>query len=614
MIQINSVEIYYFRSIYHLKIKTLKDLNVISGKNDCGKSNLLKALNLFFNNQTDWQQRFDFQKDFSKKRLTEVRKETIKGKQFIQVKIEFIRGAKSEKSLPEKFTITKTWHRDSSTPETKTSIERQFKNNEIKVSSLHRAVAQLQIYLNKIKFEYVPAIKDKDFSNYALGILQDTILDNSQNPKIRTAVQNLNDTVEEGAQELNKEFKEISGIETDIKLPEDLTSLFRAFSVDTKLDDESIDLAKRGDGVQTRFIPSLLHHIAKNSKVTYIWGFEEPENCLEHALSTELANKLKSEYAFSSQIITTTHSAAFIALEGENTTKFRAYKKDHATEITQIYPNKDGETLESETLAAELGLLQLASQQQQEYEKMKAELEAKISNLQNLEEKYKEDSLPIILTEGRTDPTILLEAWRRLKTGAKPPFRIMSCSTVMETDGEAAGAGMLKSAITCVRPDHPLTIAIFDSDDEGIKEFEKLHKTFSDNPKHPSVKTHKNKRAHAFTLPCLPEKSPYKINNNLCIEFLFPENCITKQTSEGHGLELQQKIKSENIGGKVISTSKTTEPHFRDIRGGKTIFSSKIVQTFKDSDFEGFRPTFDLIEALIQLHDHSSKPPTQPKH
>lgn len=600
MIQISTIEIYYFRSIYHLKIKNLKDLNIISGKNDCGKSNILKAINLFFNNQTDWQQLFDFQKDFSKKRLTEVRKDTIKGKQFIQVKIEFIRGGKSERSLPEKFTITKTWHRDSSLPEIKTSLERQFKNNEIKVTSLHRAQAQLQIYLNKIKFEYIPAIKDKNFSNYALGILQDTILDNSQNPKISAAVKNLNDTVEEGAQDLNNEFKLISGIETDIRLPDDLTSLFRAFSVDTKLGEENIDLAKRGDGVQTRFIPSLLHHIARNSKRTYIWGFEEPENCLEHALSTELAIKLRDEYATSSQIITTSHSAAFIALEGDTLVKFRAYKNDEATDISAIYPNKQGNSLDSEALAAELGLLQLASQQQQEYEKKKAELDTKLQNLQGLEDKYREGKSPIILTEGRTDPIILLEAWKRLNPGTKPPFRIISCSTLSESEGEAAGAGMLKSAISCVRPDHPTTIAIFDSDEEGIKEFGNLHKTFSENHNFPEVRTHKNGRAHAFTLPCPTDKTPYKENNNLCIEFLFPEECIIKTTKNGHGLTLQQKVKTEQIGGKVISKSLTTEPHFREIKSGKTVFCSEIVPTFKDTDFSGFAPIFELIKHLIK--------------
>jgi len=92
MIQIDKIEIQYFRSIYKIKIKDLQDIIIFSGKNDCGKSNILKSLNLFFNNETDWQVPFNFESDFSKKRLLEVRKESIKGKQFIRIEIQFIRG------------------------------------------------------------------------------------------------------------------------------------------------------------------------------------------------------------------------------------------------------------------------------------------------------------------------------------------------------------------------------------------------------------------------------------------------------------------------------------------------------------------------------------------
>ncbi|RMD91503.1 MAG: hypothetical protein D6814_18155 [Calditrichaeota bacterium] len=44
---IKHVERNYFRSLYSCNLKSLGGLNVIVGKNDSGKSNLLKALNLF---------------------------------------------------------------------------------------------------------------------------------------------------------------------------------------------------------------------------------------------------------------------------------------------------------------------------------------------------------------------------------------------------------------------------------------------------------------------------------------------------------------------------------------------------------------------------------------
>ena len=50
---ITKIEIISFRSIERIIIP-VKEINVFSGVNDIGKSNILKALNLFFNNQTDF--------------------------------------------------------------------------------------------------------------------------------------------------------------------------------------------------------------------------------------------------------------------------------------------------------------------------------------------------------------------------------------------------------------------------------------------------------------------------------------------------------------------------------------------------------------------------------
>ena len=88
---IKSVEIKYLRSIHRLRLSTLGDLTVFSGANDVGKSNLLRSLNLFFNNEVDWRQPIDFYQDFSLRRLDEVRRESIKGKQFISISLQFQR-------------------------------------------------------------------------------------------------------------------------------------------------------------------------------------------------------------------------------------------------------------------------------------------------------------------------------------------------------------------------------------------------------------------------------------------------------------------------------------------------------------------------------------------
>ena len=153
MIQLESVEIKYFRSIYRLRLRGLRDATVLAGRNDIGKSNVLKALNLFFNNQTDWQSPLEFTRDFNRQRLGEVRRDTIKGKQFIQVTVGFLRGARFEKSLPSRFQVTRTWYRDSGAAEARDSIARQFKKGEVLTQNEDRARASLQRYLGTIRFE-----------------------------------------------------------------------------------------------------------------------------------------------------------------------------------------------------------------------------------------------------------------------------------------------------------------------------------------------------------------------------------------------------------------------------------------------------------------------------
>ena len=64
---IERIELKYFRSFgeKNVKITDLKDLNIFSGSNDVGKSNVLRALNLFFNDEINIGEKFDLKKDLS---------------------------------------------------------------------------------------------------------------------------------------------------------------------------------------------------------------------------------------------------------------------------------------------------------------------------------------------------------------------------------------------------------------------------------------------------------------------------------------------------------------------------------------------------------------------
>ena len=101
--------------------------------------------------------------------------------------------------------------------------------------------------------------------------MQETLLATQMRPDdpILIAVKNLNDNLRNRAGSLRSNFERATGIEADVSLPNDPNTLFRAFSVSTKwqsqrveeaLDQEVISLALRGDGIQARYISSLLHY------------------------------------------------------------------------------------------------------------------------------------------------------------------------------------------------------------------------------------------------------------------------------------------------------------------------------------------------------------------
>ncbi len=263
MIQIEKVEISYFRSIYSSTIKGVEDLSVICGKNDTGKSNYLRALNLFFNNETDWKTPLNFYQDFNLARLEECRK-SIKGKQFIKVKVHFARGDRYLQSLPKRFWVSRTWGRDSLMPQVKDSLT----VDNIKTKAMDRAQASLQRYLTTIHYEYVPAVKDRSYFTHALGRLQDAVMRSRSNQDINSIVENLNSAVIEEVEDLKEEFKGVANIDIDISLPTNLSHLFSAFAVSTN--EKELPLTSRGDGIQARFLPSLLHHVSENSKLYFI--------------------------------------------------------------------------------------------------------------------------------------------------------------------------------------------------------------------------------------------------------------------------------------------------------------------------------------------------------
>ena len=107
---INKIHIRFFRSIYNIEFDNISEtITVFTGNNDVGKSNVLRALNLFFNDETETDEEISFERDFSLIRKKEL-KEKIKTRQLIKIDVE-IQSPIEYKILPKTFLVSKNFDR-----------------------------------------------------------------------------------------------------------------------------------------------------------------------------------------------------------------------------------------------------------------------------------------------------------------------------------------------------------------------------------------------------------------------------------------------------------------------------------------------------------------------
>ncbi|NTW83910.1 MAG: ATP-binding protein [Chlorobiaceae bacterium] len=283
---IEQIEIKNFRSFGNRKKESYKvskceSFNIISGANDSGKSNILRALNLFFNKKTDLNSFFDFNKDFFKKE--EIDENEIK-EELVTIKIWFLNpknsGKNSQKKtnifLPEKFWVSRKWKKTSefSLFDQLSSIEKDFEIEKgsnfdffledgtklLKSNARASLQKQLTDFIHSIQFHYVPAIKDSTYFSHLYGELQQTLW-KTKISSVEDKKNQFEKAIQEETDILMEEFKNSISINGEInpvfQLPSDLINLFRALVVQTG----SVDLTLRGDGFQAKLIPEIFYNL-----------------------------------------------------------------------------------------------------------------------------------------------------------------------------------------------------------------------------------------------------------------------------------------------------------------------------------------------------------------
>lgn len=406
---IESVRIKYFRSILnttrgnqtHLKTN---ELNIIVGSNDAGKSNYLRALNLFFNHSSETNTPFDFWKDYSQQRHG-IRKEENR------IEIELVINPPKKQNFRNNGPIkwTKIWREGSSIPyELIESLNgKKFTSN--KRSSYYK-------WLKKIRFKYIPAIKSEKYFSDLMYNLYDVL------QKDTAALESaFNKQVREKTALISHELSERLTIDSILQFRGSFRDLFNTLEFGSN-DGKSM-LSQRGDGVKIRHIPIILQNIAeaelrenraREPIGSTIWGFEEPENNLEYDSAKKLAesfieyldkvhfqDETYSKYDEGIQIFITTHSPVFYTLSNLENSKINSFfVKKQDDKSSDIRPISNENSINIETEMRLLPLFELSKHWKNINESMDS-LRKDKAELQNELVSINIDSKCIFLTEDK---------------------------------------------------------------------------------------------------------------------------------------------------------------------------------------------------------------------
>ncbi len=474
---IEEIEISYFRSFYKETLAGCQHTNIIFGKNDSGKSNTLRALNLFFNGFTSPGQLFNFERDLNHSRRAEAEVDDgVERRKFIYVKVHFRTPDGWNKSLGKKFWVKKQW---SVSFEDEPQLSTSISGNKI----------YLKKFLKKIKLHYIPAIKDRTIFERLQAEIYKSIASSGE---FHNSLEKFSDDLRGRTEELSKKILSDTSIMSALNAPKDLTDLFRSLDFETQSDiGDSYSLTlQRGDGIQVRHIPPILSFLADNSKEDFhIWAFEEPENSLELANAINEAEQFRG-YGKSNnkQVFLTSHSPAFFSLEHDDVSRYFVSRRNkivdrYHSNIEKI--ENSPKTLPGELMGETPHLPVISSYLREAHEKI---LQQELTS-HELKRQIDQAKTSMLFVEGICDKKIFKKAWEVL-IGGEPPFEIISSGGTTKMESLSSDGKILSH----LAPDRKI-FALVDNDKEGRS----LHKGEPDKPQ--QWQLHKSNGVYWCKLP-----------------------------------------------------------------------------------------------------------------
>jgi predicted ATPase len=327
---LTSVQVTDFRSIAASRVGDLGDVTPLVGLNGSGKSNLMRALNLFFNGTIEADQRIDLRRDFrepGRQRKLRVAVEVqLEYGVFASLRHERRDALVQLASAATSLTMKKEWVLDPATRDAVTNVYAGPTGEEPRLVPPDQLPLANRL-LSVVRFRYIPnhvhpsqILADEDDE------IRRMLFDRLGKRQVlrEEVVQSIGHVACELMQPVVDVMRTATGEVASVELatPADWRDLAWAFGMKLRgPQSQSFDALMHGSGVQSVLAYSILHAIDTSFSGSFgwrkgaIWAVGEPESFLHVGLQEELA-RLLVEYTNQEplQVICSTHATPFLGV------------------------------------------------------------------------------------------------------------------------------------------------------------------------------------------------------------------------------------------------------------------------------------------------------------
>lgn len=577
--RIDEFTIKNFRSISHIKLLPNKDENLLTicGSNNVGKTNFLRALNLFFSPYVD---------NFSAKR--DIPYHISEGSMGLGY-VTTLKAKFTELSTDKTYIITQKFTERKG--EKKIVISGKFDSNSVNQKEILDFLDKnFKFFLIEASNVNIPKLVSEIVNEEILPIGLDKRRGKAQKEsleKLTEFIDKSKEAVGKIENELTRIFKDIlkdvDTIDSDdwklkINFPEYnyLREAISSMINFTLFDTNQRTLETKGSGIQRTILLSLIQYVNKKTHKDVIWAIDEPEAFLQADLQKSLFNRLKDE-ALRNKIIVTTHSHFFIDLVNLKNTFLFAGTKEF-----KEYSRKPGLVFHKLNTIIING---------SDYEKA--------SNIKEHFGIKRNDSWEIfplnIVVEGQEDKDVFIALFKRFDI---PIPNILVAGGVNKYKGYLQFIEDMCSELSF----KPHLKLIFDKDPAGKAEFNSLS----------------NKKYKNFTTDCrYITRYDGKNHENIELEdFIYPDlvfNAANKLLRKKGYKSIRKTIRSkrtlasydrkpilECLNDFVTQNNENQNPiDFNDM-GIKLFLSDKICKEIHTTDLNEFRKKFPKVEEFLK--------------